>query len=200
MKIKSFTEFIYEKNSDDFISIFDLDDCLVVTKAKIKVYDPADNMVYELTPAEFNKYEKRSHHHLDFSEFDDHEILMNGRPIKWVLNILKNTMNKQKKVGIITARSDKKIVIDFLEKHGVKLDHDLVFAINNPSSKYKGTNAEKKKQAFEDLIKMGYRKFRFFDDNLDNLKQVKELEQEYEDVKIEIKQILDKWIPKFRDL
>jgi len=178
------------------MSVFDVDDTLVVTAAKIKVFDPHNGEEYSLTPAEFNDYEKKAHHKLDFSEFDDGELLLNGKPIEWVLNILKNTINKEKAVGIITARGDKQIVIDFLKKHGVKINPDFVFAVNDPKSKYKGNNAERKKQAFKDLIDMGYTKFRFFDDNLDNLAYAKQLEDEHPEVEIETKHIQDKWIPK----
>jgi len=199
MKLKTFNQHIYEKFKGEHMSVFDVDDTLVVTAAKIKVYDPHNNTEYGLSPSEFNDYEKKAHHHLDFSEFDDPKLLLNGRPIEWVLNILKKTINKEKAVGIITARGDKKIVIDFLKKHGVKINPDFVFAVNDPKSKFKGSNAERKKQAFKDLIDMGYKSFRFFDDNLDNLEYAKQLEHEYDDVKVELKHIQDKWIPKFND-
>ena len=194
-KVKGYKEFLNEKWSGDHISIFDIDDTLVVTAAKIKVYDMQDDTEYSLTPAEFNKYERQSHHHVDYSEFDDPNLLLQGKPIKWVLNILKKTMNKEKAVGIITARQDKQLIIDFLKKHDVKINPDFVFAVNDPKTKYKGSNAERKKQAFKDLIDMGFRDFRFFDDNLDNLEYVKQLEHEYDDVTVETKHIIDKWIP-----
>lgn len=198
MGFKKYADYITEKYSGDHISIFDVDDTLVVTKAKIKVYDPHEDKEYALSPAEFNDYERKSHHHVDFSEFDDADILMNGRPIEWVLKILVNTMNKQKAVGIITARGDKQLIIDFLKKHGVRINPAFVFAVNpEGSSKYKGSNAERKQQAFEELIEMGFKNFRFFDDNLDNLEYAKKLEDKYPDIKVELKHIQSKWIPKF---
>jgi DNA polymerase II large subunit len=42
---------------------------------------------------------------------------------------------------------------------------------------------------------MGFKDFRFFDDNLDNLEYAKQLEDEY-DVRVETKHIIDKWIPR----
>lgn len=199
MKLKSFHQHVFEKYKGERMSIFDVDDTLVVTSAKIRVFDPHTGEEYGLTPGEFNDYEKKSHHELDFSEFDDGELLLNGKPIEWVLNILKRSMNKERAVGIITARGDKQIVIDFLKKHGVKINPDFVFAVNDPKSKYKGNNAERKKQAFKDLIDMGYTKFRFFDDNLDNLAYAKQLEDEHPEVEVETKHIQDKWIPKHFD-
>ncbi len=199
MKLKSFNQYIFEKFKDGHMSVFDVDDTLVVTSAKIRVFDPHNGEEYGLTPAEFNEYEKKAHHELDFSEFDDGNLLLNGRPIEWVLNILKKTINKEKAVGIITARGDKNIVIDFLKKHGIKINPEFVFAVNDPKSKYKGNNAERKKQAFKDLIDMGFNDFRFFDDNLDNLAYAKQLEDEHPEVKVETKHIQSQWIPKFKD-
>lgn len=199
-KIKSFVQYINENHKSKIaMSVFDIDDTLVCTAAKIKVYDPREDIEYSLSPAEYNLYVRQAHHELDFSEFDDGNLLLNGRPIEWVLNILKKTINKEKAVGIITARGDKQIVIDFLKKHGVKINPEFVFAVNDPKSKYKGNNAERKKQAFKDLIDMGFNDFRFFDDNLDNLAYAKQLESEHPEVKVDTKHIQSQWIPKFND-
>lgn len=198
MKLKSFNQHIYEKFKGTHMSVFDVDDTLVVTAAKIKVYDPHAGEEYSLSPAEYNEYERKSHHELDFSEFDDGDLLLNGRPIEWVLNILKKTINKEKAVGIITARGDKNIVIDFLKKHGVRINPEFVFAVNDPKSRYTGNNAERKKQAFKDLIDMGFTNFKFFDDNLDNLAYAKQLEDEHDEIKVQTKHIQDRWIPKFK--
>ena len=82
----------YEK-----INIFDVDDTLVVTDSKIKVTDNKTGKVYELTPKEFNEYETKKHHELDFSDFSDLNILKAGKIIDWVFDILKATMKKGKR-------------------------------------------------------------------------------------------------------
>ena len=56
--------FSYEK-----ILIFDLDDTLVITDAKIRVCDSKTGECHELTPEEFNTYEKKRGHILDFDDF-----------------------------------------------------------------------------------------------------------------------------------
>lgn len=196
MKLKSLEQHIFEKYSGDSISIFDIDDTICISSASIIVYDPIDNTEHRLSPAEYNKYEHQPHHHLDFSEFDDGELLLNAQLIEWVFNILRNTMKKEKAVGIITARSDKNIILDFFKKHKVKINPDFIFTVTSPSSKYTGSIAARKKQAFEDLIKMGFKDFKFFDDNEENLEHAKELENEY-DIKMQTKHIKEKWRPKF---
>ena len=81
------------------MTIFDVDDSLVVTKSKIKVIDHENGKTIKLTPQEFNDYEQKANHELDFSEFNDPEILRGGLIIDWVFDILRKTLEKSKKVN-----------------------------------------------------------------------------------------------------
>jgi len=122
---------VYSKGKD--ITVFDVDDTLVVTKSKIKVFNPKTGYEIELTPQEFNTFKTKAHDKFDFSDFRDLEILKGGKIIEWVFNILKRTIAKGKAVGIITARDDAKLIYDFLSHNGVKINPDYIFAINDPS-------------------------------------------------------------------
>ena len=64
----------------------------------------------------------------------------------------------------------------------------FIFAINDPKASFTGSIAERKKQAFKRLIDMGFRNFRFFDDDAENLRLAKELEKEYS-IKMYTKQV-----------
>lgn len=179
------------------MNIFDVDDTLVVTKSKIKVTDNSTGKVIELSPTEFNEYERKAHHSLDFTDFQDPEILKAGKIIDWVFNILKQTLSREKAVGIITARDDRELIYDFLLKNGVKIHKDFIFAVSDPKE-FDTTKsiAENKKEAFRRLIKLGFNEFNFFDDDEVNLKLAKSLETEYDNVKITTKHIKQKWIPR----
>ena len=185
--------------SDKSISIFDVDDTLVVSKSKIRVHNPKTGYWASLTPQEFNTFSHRHGDKLDFSDFSDIEKLKAGKIIEWVFNILKRTLSKGKPVGIITARGDSKLIYDFLIHHDVKINKELIFAVNDPVHKYKGTTAQKKKQAFMDLINIGFRDFRFFDDDRENIKLAKELEKEHPEVNMHTVLIKQKWIPTYND-
>lgn len=205
-KVKTLSEYVNESRNSkkkpipgDSINIFDIDDTLIITKAKIKVYDPITKNEYSLTPAEYNDYQRMPHHKLDFSDFDDVEILKNGQLIEWVVDILRKTMAKGKAVGVVTARSaNTKVLKEFFNHHNIRIHSDLIIPVNEPGAPYSGNNAERKQQAFEDLIEMGYRKFKFFDDDMNNLKMVKGLEQTH-DVKIDVRHIQPKWTPKIKE-
>ena len=103
------------------INIFDVDDTLVVTRSKIRVFDHKSRKVIELTPQEFNTYEANPDHFLDFSDFRDAEILKAGKIIDWVFDILRRTIKRGKPVGIITARDDGAAVEEFLSHNQVSL-------------------------------------------------------------------------------
>jgi len=176
------------------IAIFDLDDTLVVTNARIEVMDSRTGSKFYLSPKEFNDYERNVNHSINFSQFDDPDILRAGTIVKWTLDIMKEVYAKEGAVGIITARGDAKLVREFMLSHGVDIHPDLVFAVNEPGTKFIGTNAEKKSQAFKKLIEKGYSKFIFFDDDINNLKHAKLLEKRYS-IKIKTEHIKPEQLP-----
>ena len=167
---------LFESFSGTKITIFDLDDTLVITDAVIKVTDNKTGNTFSLTPEEFNKYKQEPHHEIDYSDFDDEDILKAGRIIQWVLDILIETYKKERAVGIITARADKSTVMSFLAHHGLRINPGFVFAVNDPDTGFSGSIAERKVQAFEKFIEMGYKDFKFFDDDKKNIRSARELE------------------------
>ena len=188
---------VYSKGTD--ITVFDVDDTLVVTKSKIKVFNPKTGYEIELTPQEFNTFKTKPHDKFDFSDFRNLEILKGGKIIEWVFNILKRTIAKGKAVGIITARDDAKLIHDFLSHNGVKINPDYIFAINDPSLGFTGSTAQKKKEAFMKFVQMGFRNFQFFDDDRENIKIANSLNKELPEVKMKATLIKQKWIPNFDD-
>lgn len=171
------------------IFIFDLDDTLVKTGAKIKVYSDEGNLVHSLTPEEFNSYVNHNGHTLDFDDFNDLQILLGGVLMMKNVKILKDCA-KIHDVGMITARSHRMSVLEFIREKNLPIKENLIYVVNDPRAPFNGTVAERKKQAFEMLIKMGYDNFIYYDDNTDNLEAAKSLEQEYS-VKFELHHVKD---------
>ena len=186
-------------NNNKSITIFDVDDSLVVTKSKIKVHNPKTGFSTELTPQEFNTFQQRSNDKMDFSDFQNPNILKGGLIIEWVFEILKRTIAKGQPVGIITARDNADLIYDFLSHHGVRIDPQYIFAINDPSLGFTGSTAEKKKEAFMKFISMGFRNFKFFDDDKENVNIAKRLARENKNIRMDATLIKQKWIPKFND-
>ena len=185
--IKTFEAFLLTEKpySKSEIVVFDLDDTLVITDAKIKVCDKSNGKCFSLTPEEFNEFEAKRQHELDFTDFSDIEIMKAGKLIEYYLNIFKRNYKKGIAVGIVTARDDRDMIYQWLREHvGFRIDKDLIFAISDPVHRFKGSIADRKKQAFETYINMGYTNFKFYDDDTANLKLVKSLEKEYDNIKI----------------
>jgi len=193
LHIKSYLQFIneafYKRPGKSYhgrkIAVFDLDDTIVVSKAKIKVHDQKTDKYFELTPEEYNEYEKQPSHTLDFSEFKDLEIMKAGKLIHYYLKILRTAYKSKVAVGIVTARDDKEMIFRWLEEHlKVRIDKSLIFAVNDPVHGFKGSVADRKTQAFKEIIEMGYKDIQFYDDDKANIRLVKGLEKEYPDVEI----------------
>ena len=171
--------------SKEKIVVFDLDDTLVITDAKIKVCNRVNGECFSLTPEEFNEYEANADHDLDFTDFASLEIMKAGRLIEHYLNIFKSNYKKGIAVGIVTARDDREMIYRWLREHvGFRIDKDLIFAISDPVHGFTGSIADRKKQAFETYINMGYVNFKFYDDDTANLKLVKSLEKEHDNIRI----------------
>jgi hypothetical protein len=194
-KFLKYTNFVDPNRKGKFesITVFDVDDTLVVTKSKIRVTDTITGDVFDLTPAQFNEFEKHSHHDMDFSDFKNLDILKAGRIIDKIFKILIETMESGRRVGIITARDDRNLIYQFLLHHGVVVNPQYIFAINDPSLGFEGTVAEKKKRAFIELLKMGFRDFIFYDDDRENIRIADDLGKEIEGIRIKTKLVKPTW-------
>jgi FMN phosphatase YigB (HAD superfamily) len=171
------------------ICIFDLDDTLVKTDAKIRVYQKeTGDLLHSLTPEQFNDFVNHGHT-LDFEDFNDLQILLSGHLMEKNVKILRDLALRHP-IGMITARSHLNSVLEFIYQKRLPINEDLVFVVNDEDSPFEGSVAERKKQAFEQLIKRGYNNFIYYDDNLDNLEAAKSLEKDYE-VNIETHHVKD---------
>jgi len=189
--IKNYEDYLYEVNRPgkpyhgSKILVFDLDDTLVITDAKIKVCDKETGECISLTPEEFNEYEYKPSHELDFDDFKSLEIMKAGRMIDYYLKIFKDAYRMKLAVGVVTARDDRDMIYKWLKDHvGYHIDKDLIFAVNDRVHGFTGSISDKKKQAFTEFINMGYTDFQFFDDDDANLRLVKSLEKEHDGIKI----------------
>lgn len=158
--------------------IFDLDDTLVTTDAKIKIVDRhTGKILKEMTPQEFNSFESKSDRHvLNFEDFSSPEILRQGKFIRDIFEKLKVYYKKGIPVSIVTARSSSELVRNFFLEHGIDIHPQLVIAVNDPQYGYEGNIAQRKKEAIKDLIDLGFKRLTFFDDSEDNLRLAKQAE------------------------
>ena len=184
--MKNFTEFLTER-TDKGLTIFDIDDTLFVSKARIIVKNTNTGKEKPLTPMEFNSYKLRKHEEYDYGEFRSAKIFYQtatpiGRMVNKAKAIIKNATAKGSKVIIVTARAnmdDKKLFIKTLESHGLPMRDVYVERAGNMS----GSSAENKKVIFRKYLKTGeYGRIRLFDDHKENLKALLDLKKEFPSV------------------
>jgi len=160
------------KNRKKLIAI-DFDDTLVKTDSKVKIHTH-DGRTIVVTPSSWARYEPHPKDKTDFSEFDK---IINPRPIKWTMNILKRSKlsGSKRKTVILTARAVWKPIKDYLRK---MLGVD-VYVVNLGSG-----SPQAKADYIEKHIKKGYNEVEFFDDVSKNIRAVDQLKNQYPSVLI----------------
>lgn len=169
--------FTVNNTVSDKIILFDLDDTIIHTTAKISVFKDGE-CIKKLTNAEFNDYVLKPGESFGFEEFNDFELLSKSKFTPY-WETLKREYKKGTHVGILTARGNCQMIRKFFMNNGIKIKTELVMAINDPNLGLSGSVQQRKSEAISILAKAGYKLFVFFDDNEPNLKSAKKLEKEY---------------------
>lgn len=180
--LKTHTKFTVAGTTSDKLLIFDVDDTLIHTSAKIWVMK-GGKRIKTLTNSEYNDYKLKSGEEFDYREFNDPKIL-NKETFTKYWSTLKHEYHDGTHISILTARNDADMVRRFFLRNGIDIKAELVFAVGDPRLGLTGSVQEKKAKVIRDLVALGYRTLVFFDDNEGNLKAAKELESELPGVKI----------------
>ena len=185
----SFSSFL-ENIGTKGLTIFDIDETLMRTFAKIKVRKNGE-VVRELNNQEFNTYRLKDGEEFDFGEFKNARLFNDtSKPIEKMMKkakaILRNASRVGSKVIIITARSDfdnKKLFLDTFRKYGLDIDKIYVERAGNLGT---GPSAENKRIIIEKYLNSGeFARARFFDDDESNLVVFNSLKRKYPDISFE---------------
>lgn len=169
------------------LTVFDIDDTLFNTKAKIKVVKDG-KVIKTLTNREFNSHKLQQGETYDFGQFKDADLFAKtstpiGRMIAKAKAIIKNATARGSKVIVSTARSDmdnKDIFLKALESHGINVDSIYVERAGNFNL---GSSAKNKKVVFRKYLRSGaYNRIRFFDDDMNNIRSFLSLAKEYPNI------------------
>lgn len=184
---KRFKEFV----GNGTLTIFDIDETLFHTKAKVAVVKDG-NLVRMLDNQEFNTYKRKAGETYDFGEFANAEVFRKtSKPIDRMVMKAKaifhnSRKNPHSRVIICTARSDfdnKETFLQTFRDHGLPIDHIHVERAGNLQI---DSSAEAKKIIFRKYINTkNYVKLRLFDDAPSNLKAFLSLQDEYPNIKFE---------------
>ena len=188
LKMISFDQFISESST---LHVFDVDDTLVHSNAKVHVKDASGKTVEKLSTSEYNNHKLPAGHHYDYQEFRSAKVFSHSHPIKRMIHTINATQgttskNPHNKVIINTARADfdnKKKFLDTLSHHGIKhMDKIHVHRAGNISGNEKP--AQKKLVFIRQLLaKHPYSHVRMYDDSHENLRAFLGLKNEYPNTK-----------------
>jgi FMN phosphatase YigB (HAD superfamily) len=183
---KRFKEFI----GTGTLTIFDIDETLFHTKAKVAVMKDG-KVVRMLDNQEFNTYKLKAGESFDFKEFRSAEVFRKTstpivRMVEKAKAIVKAKNNAASRAIIVTARADfddKEMFLQTFRDHGIPIDQMHVERSGNLGI---GSPAEAKKVVFRKYLNTkNYIKTRLYDDAMSNLKAFLELQSEYPDVEFE---------------
>jgi len=189
--MKSFYSFITEAKEGRGLTVFDIDDTLFHTFAKIKVMKDGKE-VKQLTNQEFNTYKLKPGESFDFGQFKDAaNFRKTSKPITSMISkaraIISNANRAGSKVIIMTARADfdnKKEFLQTFKDHGIDIDKVYVERAGNFGSG--NSSAKNKRFLFHKYLRSGnYARVRFFDDALSNVTMFKSLQKRYPDISFE---------------
>lgn len=151
--------------------VFDWDETLAVTTARIKVMRTEifscpenDELVGYLTPKQFSSYSLELGEYFDFSEFRDDKFIEKA-DATFLMNLAQEVSNEDHSVYILTAREDDSAdaIQEFLKSYGVKAR--TIFCV--------GGTKETIPQRKHDILMMlvdKYDKTYFYDDCYSNIK------------------------------
>lgn len=173
------------------LTIFDLDETLFYTHAKILVMKDGQQ-VKELSNKEFNTYVLQPGESFDYSQFKSSDIFhKTSQPIKNMLTKAKRIVHHGRRNPlsqniILTARAnldDRDLFLSTFHKHG--LDIDKMY-IERSGNLLHGSTADKKVYIIEKYLKQNiFKKARMFDDAPSNLHAFLALRQHYPNISFE---------------
>lgn len=183
-------QLIIEAQGNKGLSIFDIDETLFRSKAKIKVKKDG-KILKSLNNVEFNSYKLGKGEEFDFGEFKSAKIFNQtsapiGKMIAKTKAIIKNAVAKGSEVIFVTARGDmddRKLFISTFKAHGIDMDNVYIERAGNIGL---DSAAKNKEIVFKKYLDTGkYKRIRLFDDHVENLFALLSLKDDYPDVTFE---------------
>jgi len=172
------------------LTIFDIDETLFHTKAKINVKKDG-KIVASLTNVEYNNYTLKPGEEFDYGQFKSAKVFAKtSTPIAKMINkaklIIKNAVKAGSKVIVVTARGDmddKKLFVDTFKAQGLDMKNVYIERAGNIGL---DDAAKNKEVVFKKYLDTGdYKRIRLFDDAVDNLYALLSLQGQYPDVTFE---------------
>ena len=185
-----FKQFLSESQDGAGLTIWDIDETLFKTTARVKVVR-GGKVIKILGNREYNTYQLESGESFDFDEFRNAQHFRDtsepiAKAIRKLIAMHKNIKAKGSKMIILTARSDfddKDVFLDTFRKQGIDIDDIYVHRAGNLGTM---PSAQAKRIIIKQYLDSGkYSRARLFDDAVSNINMFKMLKHEYPDISFE---------------
>ena len=176
-------EIVLESPGRKRLRIFDFDDTLVKTDAKVHVTE-SSGRTFDLTPGEYAAYVKKRGDKFDYGDF---ERLINPRAIRWTGRVLRNVYEKHGPEGVVvvSARGHGEPIQQFLTEAGFRGIE--VVALGNPDPRAKAAWVDVR------ITQDGLELVEFFDDSRRNVVAVERLRRKHPTVKIVTRNVMNRY-------
>lgn len=186
----TFKRYLNEELRKPGLTVFDIDETLFKTNAKVKVMKDG-KAVRTLDNQEYNTYKLQNGETYDYGEFKNAQVFHDTSIPIWSMikkakAIIRNAVNVGSKVIIVTARNDfddKEKFLDTFRRYGIDIDNVYVERAGRLNL---GSSAKNKRFIFHKYLRSGkFARIRFFDDAMSNIISFKALEKQYPDISFE---------------
>lgn len=175
----TFKQFITE-SFDDNAYVFDVDDTLVTTDAKVIVRDEQGAILDRLSPARYNTYQRKQDEVLDFSEFKSPDLFKATAVPTDYLQVMKNisdAVNRKESnsfLYILTARGDtvKNAIHDYLKSFGIYVRPIEIHTVGDDTET---PISELKRRVLNQIRNKHIGSVVFFDDDEKNISLAKQI-------------------------
>lgn len=177
--LKSIYDILKKNLKESKLRIFDFDDTLVQTDNVVYVIKP-DGRKIPMTPGEYAVYKPDEHDTFDFSDFNS--PIKTAKELTQYTQIMRNVLKApgtDRRVVVLTARSNAQVVYDFLMKLGIRVP---IVAVGSSDPMEKARWIEKQ-------IAQGYDDIFFLDDSFKNVQAVQSLAAKYPNVKLKTQMV-----------
>ena len=142
--------------------VFDFDDTLATTTARIKVMDGA-GLVTHVQPRDFSNFKLNVGEYFDFTEFRDDRFIKNADPT-FLMHLAQEVSEEDQDVYILTAREDDSAdaIQSFLASYNVNAK--TIHCVGGTQK-----NIPQKKREMLLTIMAKYDKIYYYDDSSDNI-------------------------------
>ena len=143
--------------------VFDFDDTLATTTARIRVMDGASGLVTHVQPRDFSSFQLNRGEFFDFTEFRDDRFIKDANPT-FLMHLAQEVSEEDQDVYILTAREDDSAdaIQSFLASYNVNAK--TIHCVGGTQK-----NIPQKKREMLLTIMAKYDKIYYYDDNSDNI-------------------------------